>query len=150
MMPKPARPGGVTVLAILDFLGGILAFFAGLFVVALGGSGLLSQFGYGFVSGFVVVAGVAVIIIGLLALLLGYGMWTGKEWAWLLAVILYALGAVSSLLSLAGGSFGSIVSLVIYGLLLWYLWKPHVKAYFGRGMGMGPAPMAQPAPPSTP
>ncbi len=150
MMPKPSRPGGVTVLAILDFLGGILAFFVGLFVVALGGSGLLAQFGYGFASGFVVVAGVAVIIIGLLGLLLGYGMWTGKEWAWLLAVILYALGALSSLLSLAGGSFGSIVSLVIYGILLWYLWKPHVKAYFGKGMGMGSAPMAQPAPPPTP
>ncbi|MDA4125793.1 MAG: hypothetical protein OK452_01115 [Thaumarchaeota archaeon] len=150
MMPKPSRPTGVTILAILDFVGGVLAFFVGLFVVALGGSGLLSQFGYGFVSGFVVVAGVAVIIIGLLGLLLGWGMWTGKEWAWILAIVLYALGALSSLLSLAGGSLGSIVSLVIYGLLLWYLWKPHVKAYFGKGMGMQSAPTSQPAPPPTP
>ena len=148
MMPKPPRPGGVTVLSILDFIGGILAFLVGLFVVAVGGSGLLAQLGYGLFSGFVVVAGVAVVIIGLLSLLLGYGMWTGKGWAWLLAVILYALGALSSLLSLAGGSFGSIVSLVIYGLLLWYLWKPHVKAYFGKGMGMQSTPMAQPAPPT--
>jgi hypothetical protein len=137
-------------LAILDLLGGVIAFLVGLFVVALGGSGLLARFGYGFVSAFVVAAGVVIIIVGLLAVLLGWGMWAGKEWAWLLAVILYALGALSSLGSLATGNFSSIVGLVIYALLLWYLWRPHVKAYFGKGMGMQSTPMAQPAPPPTP
>jgi hypothetical protein len=150
MMPKPSRPTGVTILAILDLVGGVIAFLIGLFVVALGGSGLLAQFGYGFVSAFVVAAGVVIIIIGFLGVLLGWGMWAGKEWAWLLAVILYALGALSSLASLATGSFSSIVGLVIYALLLWYLWRPHVKAYFGKGMGMQSTPMAQPVPPPTP
>ncbi len=148
-MMKPPRPTGVAVLAILDLLAGILALIGGIFIAALGGSGLLALYGYGFFSGFVAVAGGFVIIIGLLAIVVGWGMWSGKEWAWILAIILYALGALSSLLSLAGGNLSSVVGLLINALLLWYMFRPHVKAFFGKGTGTQPAPMMQPAPPTT-
>jgi hypothetical protein len=147
-MMKPPRPTGVAVLAILDFLAGILALLGGVFIAALGGSGLLALYGYGFFSGFVAVVGGFVIIIGIFAIIVGWGMWSGKEWAWILAIILYALGALSSVISLAGGNLGSVVGLLIDALLLWYLFRPHVKAFFGRGMGAQPAPMMQSAPPT--
>jgi hypothetical protein len=77
-MMRPPRPTGVAILAILDLLAGVIALLGGVFVVGLGGSGLLSQLGYGFFSGFFVVIGGVVIVVGLLALLVGWGMWTGK------------------------------------------------------------------------
>jgi hypothetical protein len=76
-------------------------------------------------------------------------MWTGKGWAWILAVILYGLGALSSLISLAAGALSSIVGLLIYAFLLWYLWRPHVKAFFGRGQTVQTAPMSPSVPPAT-
>lgn len=145
-MMKPARPTGVAVLAILDLIGGILALLVGVLLVGIGGTGILSQFGYGFYSGFVSLFGGIIVIVGVLALVVGWGMWTGKRWAWVLAIVLYALGILSNLGSLAGGSVSSIVGLLIYALLLWYMFRPHVKAFFGRGMPAQPAPTAQSQP----
>lgn len=130
---KPPRPTGVAILAILDIVVGILALLGGIFIAALGGSGLLALYGYGFFNGFVAVVGGFIIVIGILAIIVGWGMWSGKEWAWLLAIILYGLGALSGLLSLAGGNLSSVVGLPIDVLLLWYMFRPHVKAFFGRG-----------------
>jgi hypothetical protein len=147
-MIKPARPTGVAILAILDLLFGLVAVLGGTVLIGLGGSGILSTFGFGAFSGFVAGIGGFFIIIGILAIIVGWGMWTGKEWAWLLAVILYGIGVLFGLLSLISGSASSLGSLIIDAILLWYMFRPHVKAFFGRGMKIEP-PMQQPAPSPT-
>ena len=150
MMQKPPRPTGVAILAILDFIGGALAILAGVAFIALGGSGLLGSFGFGsLLSGFVAVLGGVVLILGLFAIFVGWGLWSGKGWAWTLAIVLYAIGALFSLASLVTGSYTSIVSLVIYALLIWYLWKPHVKAYFGKGTAPAQPASTMQSPPAT-
>jgi len=75
-----------------------------------------------------------VLLFGVLAVVVGLGMWTRKGWAWTLAIVLYGLGVIVSLVNIAIGRLSEIVSLAIDLLIIWYLWKPHVKAYFGRGM----------------
>ncbi len=147
-MMKPSRPSGVAVLAVLDLIVGILAFIGGVFMIAVGGSGLLSTVGYGAYSGFAVGFGAFAIIVGLFAVVVGWGMWSGRTWAWLLAVVLYAIGILFGFTSLAAGSLSSIVGLVIDVFLLWYMFRPHVKAFFGRGTPLQPAPGAQPVPPT--
>ena len=62
---KPSRPTGITILAILDFIGGALA--------AIGGSGLLDTLGYGtlfsgLLSGFVVFFGAILLIVSLFSI----------------------------------------------------------------------------------
>lgn len=149
-MMKPQRPTGISILAILDFLVGALVILGGLFLVAVGGSGLLTSFGYGIFSGVVSVVGGFALLIGIFAIVVGWGMWTGKEWAWILALILYGLGALTSLVSLVGGGVSSLVSLLIDAFLIWYLFRPHVRAFFGKGMAQPPvAPMATPPPQTT-
>jgi hypothetical protein len=34
--------------------------------------------------------------------------------------------------SMLTGNVGSIVSIAISGIILYYLYRPHVKAYFGK------------------
>jgi hypothetical protein len=135
-MQKPQRPTGITIIAILGFIVGILAILGGALVVGVAGSGMLSSYGMGMFSGFISFFGGIVIIVGFLAIFVSWGMWSGKTWAWYLAVVLYALGVVFGLISLAGGALTGIVSLLIEILLLWYMFRPHVKAYFGIGGGM--------------
>jgi hypothetical protein len=147
MMQKPPRPTGIAILAILDFIGGVLLLLGGAFLAAIGGSSILTTYGYGAFSGVVTVFGGIAVVLGLFAIFVGWGLWSGKSWAWTLAVVLYILGALTSLVGLAGGSLGSIVPLILYALILWYLWKPHVKAYFGKGMAQtAPTVQAPPAP----
>ena len=150
MMQKPPRPTGITILAILGFIGGILAILGGALFVAVASSGILSTYGVGMFSGFISLFGGIIIVIGLFAIFVSWGMWSGKSWAWYLAVVLYAIGVIFGLVLLVAGGLTGIVSLVIDLLLLWYMFRPHVKAYFGiGGRMMQQAPMMQSPPPTT-
>ena len=72
-------------------------------------------------------------LLGMASFVVAYGLWTGKEWAWLVALILSGLGVLLSLVSIATGlGVGSIVSLVIDGIIIYYLTRPHVRACFGK------------------
>jgi hypothetical protein len=141
MMQRPSRPIGIAILAVLDIVVGVILLLAGLGLAAAGSSSMLATYGYGSLSGLVTILGGFFLLVGLLAVLVGWGFWTGKGWAWTLAVVLYVLGLLLSLLSLVSGIIPSIVSVLIEGLILWYLWRPNVRAYFRKGV---------PPPPSNP
>jgi hypothetical protein len=138
MMQKPPRPTGIAIIAILEILVGLLAAAGGALIVGVASSSVLNSYGVGMFSGIIAVIGGFAIIIGLFAIFVGWGMWTGKGWAWTLALVLYILGALFGILTLPIG----IVGLVIDLLLIWYLYRPHVKAFFGKGGMTQQAPMA--------
>jgi Uncharacterized conserved protein len=127
---RPARPLGVTVLAVFEFLLGALLTLVGIALAALPQLVELPLLG---LAPLLLLGGLGtfLIIVGALALLIGWGLWTGKSWAWWLTVILEALGLVASLASLALGDPTGIASLAIAALILYYFFKPHVKAFFG-------------------
>ncbi|HKZ61525.1 MAG TPA: hypothetical protein VJZ68_03790 [Nitrososphaera sp.] len=49
-------------------------------------------------------------------------------------MVLSIVGIVMSVVSIVTGNLGSIVSIIINGVILYYLYRPHVKAYFGRAV----------------
>ena len=59
-------------------------------------------------------------------------MLKGIVWAWILTVVLSIISIVLNAISLATGNLGGIVSIIISGIILYYLYRPHVKAYFGK------------------
>lgn len=122
-MSKGNRPIGISALAILEILGGVLAIIAGLFVAGLANSipGL---------SGLGSILGIVFIISGLFAFAVGYGFWTGAKWSWWLAIIIYALGTISSLAGIVVGSVFSVIGLIIEAILLYYITRPGVKSWF--------------------
>jgi uncharacterized membrane protein (DUF2068 family) len=50
---------------------------------------------------------------------------------WYLGVIFTAISLILGIASLFTGVFVSIITLVIDGLILYYLFRPGVKAFFG-------------------
>ena len=121
---RGARPTGITILAILEVLGGLALLLGGAAITALGG---LVGLGLGAAFGGIL------IIFGLLSFVVAFGLWTGKEWAWLVALILSGLGALFDLVSIVIGlGYGSILSLLIDVAIIYYLTRPHVRAYFGK------------------
>ncbi|MGC8622361.1 MAG: hypothetical protein ACP5UC_00130 [Candidatus Micrarchaeia archaeon] len=110
MGPGPKiRPTGVTILAILQILGGI-AYLA----IGLTSSALFK----GLIGGALLFI---LVPIGLFALITGIALFTGKNWARILALI----GGVLELIDIP---IGTIVGIII----LWYFTRPNVKAYFGK------------------
>ena len=121
------RPTGVTVLAILAIIGGILGILAGVSGLALGPA--LDA------SNRVAVLGLngAALILGILELVIGIGLWLLKPWAWSMAVIVFVLEAISRALGLVSGpGLGPVLGLIVAGVILFYLFRPEVKAAFGR------------------
>lgn len=128
---------GIAILAVLEILGGLLTFLLGLAVAAVSGT-LFSALGLAIPAGIGIAVGGVVVIFGLLGLLVGWGLWTGRRWARILAIILSGLGALASLAALVLGSIPSVVGLVIDGFILWYLFRPKVKLFFGGNASLMP------------
>jgi len=76
------------------------------------------------------IIGGVILVMGVITLLVGWGLWTGRNWARWIAIVVFGLGALSNLGNLLQGKFGSIISLVINGLIVYYLFTPHVKGFF--------------------
>lgn len=124
---------------MLGLVGGILCFVAGGLVVT--GSSTPTIYGHGPITGLMaMIDGVLVILLGILAFAAGWGGWSGKGWAWTLNIILGGVTIVSYLFSITLGEWSYVVGLVIEPYILWYLWRPHVKAYFRRADVTPPSP----------
>jgi hypothetical protein len=82
-------------------------------------------------GGFLAIGGI-LIAIGIFSFVVAYGLLKGKAWAWTLTVVLSIISIVLNAISVALGNIASIVSIIISGIILYYLYRPHVKAYFGK------------------
>ena len=76
-------------------------------------------------------------IIALVSIALGgawfclvWSMYDSKQWAWLTTVILSIITIIFSILFI--GDIVNITTLIISGLILYYMYRPYVKSYFGR------------------
>ena len=128
-----ARPTGVTILAVLAAIGGVLGLLGGVALLGLGGiaagaTGNAAFFGLGAFAGIISVA------IAIASLAFAYGAWMLQPWAWSLGVVLQLVSLVwAVLLVISGGDiFSQGISIVIAGIILYYLNQPHVKSAFGR------------------
>lgn len=133
------RPTGVTILAILQIIGGIISlcfglsslFFGGLMVASDAAATAGKEIDMGPIM---LAAGVIALISGVIGLIAGYGLFTLKGWGWTLAVVFAIANIISNLLGLFQGVniVGAIVGIVISGLILYYLNTSTVKRAFGK------------------
>lgn len=130
---RPPRPTGIAILAILEVLGGLLVLFGGLSIMVIAGSWYAYPYGYGPTTGLFAAFGGILFLLGILSMAVGWGMWSGKGWSWTWGVVLYGIGIIVSLFSINYGGWSNLVSLFLYFLILWYITRPGVQAYFGRG-----------------
>jgi hypothetical protein len=112
------RPFGVTIIAILAVLGGVGSILLGFIVLIIPILGII--------------LGGIFVIIGLSYFVVAYGLWDGRSWAWILTVLISALGIVVGLVSIIIGTGGSILYIIVNAIIIYYLFKPDVKAYFGK------------------
>jgi hypothetical protein len=164
---KIRRPLGVTVIAILSGIVGAASLIAGISLVILGthlsmsnsqmstdssllGSGsspLGSVFG-------VLSAGVGAVWleIGIGYIIMSYGLFKSKGWAWTITIILSIISIALSIIfgitggvlslssantmegsnSLASGIIVTIIGIAIDIVIIYYLTRPHVRAFFGK------------------
>jgi hypothetical protein len=109
----------------------------------LTGSGIdLSEIAPSLIGGGAIAIGGVIIAIGIVSFIVAYGLLKGMGWAWTLTVVLSIISIVLNAISIATGNIGGIVSIIISGIILYYLYRPHVKAYFGKAARTDATPAA--------
>jgi hypothetical protein len=178
------RPIGVTIIAILTIISGIILTFGGISLLAFGAfftsvpidvfiseqmqqqqqqqlqlqeqqdqqelqSAAELQALAQFLGGVGIAIGAIVLAVGVGYLIVSYGLLKGKGWAWIITVILTIIaiavqivsGITASMFnasfiddtnSFVTGIIAQIVGIAINGVILYYLYRPNVKAFFGK------------------
>jgi hypothetical protein len=87
-------------------------------------------------GGFGIAIGAVLLALAIVSFVVAYGLLKGRGWAWTVTVILSIISIVWNAITIAtaGNVIGGIVSIIISGVILYYLYRPHVKAYFGKGV----------------
>lgn len=112
-MISRTRPLGVTIIAILVAIGGILEIIGGIALLAVPFFGLFT------------------IIIGVLSLILAWGLWTLQSWAFWATIILQAISGIENLISLIRGNGGAVISLIVAVVIIAYmLYDRNVRVAF--------------------
>jgi hypothetical protein len=165
MQNKQHRPIGVTIIAILTIISGILLLLSGVALAALGAfisvnpvdtttTTSSSNIGAQFIGIISAAVGGVLLVIGIGYLVMSYGLLKGKGWAWTITIILIIIGVVIQIVSTSIGSVftaslhnasnatsgivGSIIGIAINIVILYYLYRPYVRAYFGKATQQQP------------
>ena len=108
------RPLGVTIIAILLVITGIISFVSGLILL-------------------IILIGIVPLALGIAYLVMAYGLWKGRGWAWTISLILSGIGIVMGIVYIIQDNLGGgIASIIINGVIIYYLNRPNVKAFFGK------------------
>lgn len=138
--PGP-RPLGVLLVALWNLgIGALVALF-GLFFVALAPMffedpamrqemerQVAGQFPMELLSGAFLFLGLFAVLFGVAMVVVGWGLYQGRGWAWTGMVALVLVNAAFNVLTLPMG----LVGLLVNGFLLWYFFQPGVRRYFGK------------------
>jgi uncharacterized membrane protein (DUF2068 family) len=113
MESQKHRPLGVTVIAILTVIGGIIFLASGLVLLIIG-------------------IGIILLALGIAYLVMAYGLWKGRRWAWTITLIVSAIGIIVGIVSIIFDNLGGIITIIINAVVIYYLYRPNVKAFFGK------------------
>jgi hypothetical protein len=134
------RPVGVTILAVIAIIYGIFSLLLallGLLGSALVASGVAAS-AIPYNAGTLAYATISDAVLGLLFLAFGSGAFRLKGWAWTTGVVALVLYGVYQIAGVVIQGFSAskivvaVITIVIALLLLWYLFRPSVRAAFGK------------------
>ena len=130
-------PGWVKTISILYYIGSALGIIGGLLFLL--GAGLFDSIAeqiplIGVLGSIIfIIAGIVMLVFGILWFFIGRGLWKGKKWARIFAIILSILGILIGVYSMVQGSiisnlFGVVLNFIIS---LYLLFSNKVKEAFG-------------------
>lgn len=131
MVEAGARPVGVTIVAVLAFLSGVIDIITGILLI-FGGNDPDVAAGLGG-SGGVLSHAIGSMILGLIVVILSFGLWLGRWISRMIVTVLQALSLIQSLflaVAYIGNPVGEWASLLLSAIVLILLWTRPASAYF--------------------
>ncbi len=122
-----SRPAGVTILGILHAIGGAFAIVGVLMGITMLTVGVFQDALMVGQGGFLVVLAsvLAAINFGIAG-----ALFSGRAWGRMIVIILAIISLIMGIFTIVSGEAASIFSIILNGIILWYLRRPYVKEYF--------------------
>lgn len=130
--PSVGIPTGITVLGMLQIiLGIVLAVFAVMIMVMSSMVGGYSYFGD--VTSIVGGAITAVLVVlAAFSFLIASALFSGKKWGRTIVIVFSIVNIVMDASSMMVGNVFGIGGIILNGIVLYYMWRPNVIAYFTK------------------
>jgi hypothetical protein len=135
-----SKPVGVLIIVILQILDGLWGVMSGC-VLLIGGGALAvflgsiteetSRWVGGLAGAFFLGVAFTLIIFALLDLVLAWGVWTLRRWAWWVTIVKAVLSIVLPLIPLMAGNLGSIPTVLLNIIITLLLLTPEVQQAMG-------------------
>ena len=147
------RPTGVTILAWLAIIGGVIGVFGSIALIGVG-IAAMSVGALGVAVGgaregaaaagagiFAIIMGALLLVLALVEIVFGTGALGLKPWAWTVGVWWCYISAISNVIGLfsRGGLFSAVIGILIAVAILYYLFTDEVRAAFGKSDQAAPA-----------
>ena len=122
-LSEKKRPTVVKILVLIVAIGSIIPILAGVMMLTGGAyegyfmQELLSQ-----------ILPTYYVLVGVIGLVVAWGLWIGKGWAWILALIIFIIGIIMDLVTVPTG----IVGVVIDAIVLYLLMRPDTRKFCGK------------------
>jgi uncharacterized membrane protein (DUF2068 family) len=77
-------------------------------------------------TAFLTSIGIVLVILAFLGFIMTWGLWSGRSWARTITIILAIISIITGIFSLPG----SLIEILINAVILYYLTRPHIRAYY--------------------
>ena len=129
------RPTGITIIAVLMIIGGLILIFTGITPLFLGPliSIDISNYPISALGLLITIGGLVLMGLGIASLIVSWGLLKGKGWARTITLIISIIAIIFAIISLvSSGELTHIISIIIYGIIIYYMFTDKVKLFFGR------------------
>ena len=126
------RPTGITIISVLMIIGGLILLFTGITPLLIGP--LISTDSNYQTSGFfITIGGLTLVVLGIASLIVSWGLLKGKRWARTITLIISFVSIIIAIISLVSSrDLIHIISVIIYGIIIYYMFTNKVKLFFGK------------------
>jgi hypothetical protein len=128
------RPTGITIIAVLMIIGGLILLFTGITPLFLGPLISIDSDSSTSVLGFLITMGGLVLVgLGIASIIVSWGLLKGKRWARTITLIISIIAIIFAIVSLvSNGDLVHIIPVIIYGIIIYYMFTDKVKLFFGK------------------
>jgi hypothetical protein len=143
-----SRPRGVTIAATVNIIVGVAGLFFGIGFIAQ--DAVLHPFiesafdlprrnlsaDQASTPGFGIALGAAFVPLAIVSFIVASGLLKGRRWAWTATLVLSIISMVwyAFTVAIIPSNGGRTLGVIIGAVTIYYLFRPHVKAYLGRGV----------------
>ena len=126
------RLTGITIISVLMIIGGLILLFTGITPLLIGP--LISTDSNYQTSGFLItIGGLTLVVLGIASLIVSWGLLKGKRWARTITLIISFISIIIAIISLVSSrDLIHIISVIIYGIIIYYMFTNKVKLFFGK------------------